>query len=153
MFLQARELKDCGTDYLPAVTRRLLKWLVKTHLPPGKEPEPTPEARAKAIEAGLIYRGVEVRDDETGEVVGVEVEDPTATRFIRQAEVKDELERIVSRTELSPGERLILMGMRKGREGEELAEWAEAQGKGVSRASVPVLESRVRAKLRAAAKT
>jgi len=132
---------------------RLLRWVIETHLPPEQQPETTSEAQSKAIEAGLIHRGLEVKDRETGEVVEVEVEDRGATRFIHQAEARDELDRIVSRLELSPGERLVFMGIRKGLEGKQLTDWVEARGEGLSRTLVPVLARRVMSKLKVAAKT
>lgn len=66
--------------------RRLMRWVVRTHLPPQKEPETTPEARAKAVEAGLIHRGIVTRDEETGEVIDTDVEDTTATQFVHEVE-------------------------------------------------------------------
>jgi len=132
---------------------RMVRWLMKTHLPREQEPETTPEAMSKAIAAGLIHRGYEVRDKDTGEVDETVVEDPAATRFIREVEERDELDRLVCRVELSPGERLVLMGILEGMEGEALAEWVEGQGAGVSRASVPVLKSRLVSRLREAGKS
>lgn len=67
--------------------RRLLQWVVRTHLPPEEEPTTTPEARSKAIEAGLIHKGIVTRDKETGEVAGIDVEDPNATDFMRKVEI------------------------------------------------------------------
>jgi len=133
--------------------RQLAKWVIRTHLPAEEEPITTPKARSKAMKAGLIHHGHEVRDDETGAVMEVGVEDEGATRLIREVEDKDELERIISRAELSPGERLVLQGMWQKLQGEQLVEWVTAQGVGIARDSVPVLASRVKSKLKAAAKT
>jgi hypothetical protein len=131
---------------------RLLKWMVQTHLPAEEEPETTPHAKSRAIEAGLVYKAHAIRDKDTGEIEETDVLDPEASRFADRVEVKDELDRIVSCADLSPGEHLVLDGMRKGLQGEPLAEWVEAQGAGVRSASVPVLASRVLSKLKAAAK-
>ena len=132
--------------------QRLLRWIIRTHLPPEEEPETTPHAIGMAIDAGLIYKGHEVRDKETGEVTEIEVEDPTATSFIDEVETSDQLRRIISRVQFSRGERVVLDGMLEGLEGSGLEDWIEEQGAGVSRSSVPVLANRVRSKLRKAAR-
>lgn len=131
---------------------RLMKWMVRTHLPDEGETRTTPHAMSRAIEAGLIREANVIRDKDTGEIEKIEVPDLEASRFVDQVEARDELERIVSCADLSPGERVVLDGMRQGLKGEPLAEWVEAQGAGVRRASVTVLASRVLSKLRAAAK-
>ena len=131
---------------------RLLKWVVRTHIPANHEPQTTPRAITNALSMGLVHRAYEVKDKETGEIE-VEIEDSDATRFIRETEVKDELDRIVSRAKLSPGERLVLTGMRRGLNSKELAEWAKDHGVPITGSSVNVLASRVKAKLRAADKT
>lgn len=66
---------------------KLLRWVVRTHLPSEREPETTPGVLSKAVEAGLIHKGIVTRDKETGEVAGIDVEDPNATDFIRKAEI------------------------------------------------------------------
>ena len=64
-----------GSPPKMANLRQLLRWVVRTHLPPEREPETTPEAISKAREAGLVHKGIVTRDNETGEVVGMDVED------------------------------------------------------------------------------
>lgn len=54
---------------------QLAKWVIRTHLPSDQPPETTPEARSKAMKAGLIHRGLKVIDEESGEVVQMDVED------------------------------------------------------------------------------
>lgn len=144
-----------GMDGEPPDKRKLLqllKWVVATHIPADHEPQTTPEAIANAVSRGLVHRGYEVKDKETGEIE-VEIEDSDATRFIRETEVKDELDRIVSRVKFSPGERLVLTGIRRGLKGKGLAEWVKGRGMAIAGSSVGVLSSRVMAKLKAAAKT
>jgi hypothetical protein len=129
----------------------LLRWVIKSHLPRDTEPGTSPEAITKAVKAGLIYQGHEVKDDETGELVETEVEDPGAERFVMEVERRDELDRLVARVRLSPGERLVLQGMRLGLKGEDLAAWVVEQRQGLRRVSVPVLASKLMSKLKKAA--
>ena len=95
-----------------------------------------------------VYRG------EREAHVEVPFDDPTSTRFIAQVEHTDELDRLISRVKLSPAERIVLAGRRKGLEGEALIYYVgkHPQGGGISRASIPVLASKALSKLRAAAK-
>ena len=157
-FSRLMQIYGIGRDAPDEVAlTRILRLMVKTHLPPEQEHQTTPEALKKATEAGLIHRGLVVKDKETGEVVHEYVEDPRATCLIREVEDEDEargkFDRIVSHVKLSPAERLVLQGMRQQLKGEELAEWAAAQEGGPRKASVPVLASKVMDKLRRAAKT
>ena len=52
--------------------------LVKLYLPAEGEPNTTPEALNKAIQAGLIHKPIVTKDNETGEVVGMDIEDTNA---------------------------------------------------------------------------
>ena len=131
--------------------RQLLNWVIKTHLPADLEPQTSPKAMTNAVDRGLIHKGHELKDKETGEVE-LEIEDLNATQFIHDIEVKDELDRIVFRAKLSPGERYVLMGIRRGFKGKELVEWVKNRGTKITSSSVGVLASRVKAKLKAAAK-
>ena len=71
--------------------RRLLKWTIRTHLPPKEEPSTTPKAMGKAIKAGLVHKGIVTIDKETGEVE-VDVEDPNAADFVSVVEAGGEEE-------------------------------------------------------------
>lgn len=130
---------------------RLLNWVLKTHLPADLEPRTTPKAMKNAVDRGLIHRGHEVKGKETDEVE-LEIEDSNATRFTHDIEVKDELDRIVSRTKLSTSERCVFNGMQEGLKGKALFEWLKDYKIPITASSVNVLVSRVKAKLKAAAK-
>lgn len=134
--------------------QKLSTWWIERHLPSNEPTVTTETALKNAAEVGLVHVMETIFDKDTGEPIGeTEVEDRSdRTRFVRQVEVKDELDRMVARARLSSGERLVLMGMRKGYDGEGLAKWVEALGQGIKRSSVPVLANRVRTKLRAALK-
>lgn len=71
--------------------RRLLKWIIRTHLPPKKEPSTTPKAMGKAIKAGLVHKSIVTTDKETGEDE-VDVEDPNAADFVSVVEAGGEEE-------------------------------------------------------------
>ena len=129
---------------------RLLNWVLKTHLPADQEPQITPKAMTDAVDRGLIYRGHEVKDKESGEIK-LEIGDPDASRFTHDIEVKDELDRIVSRAKLSTSERYVFNGMREGLKGKELLKWLQDYKIPITTSSVNVLASRVRDKLKAAA--
>ncbi len=130
---------------------RLLNWVIKTHLPADYEPQTTPKAMTNAVDKGLLYRGHEVKDKEAGEVK-FEIVDSNATRYICDIEVKDELDGIVSRAKLSTNEKYVFSGMREGLRGKELLKWLKDYKIPIADSSVKVLASRVRAKLKAAAK-
>jgi hypothetical protein len=70
--------------------RRLLQWTIRTHLPPEEEPETTPEALSKAIEAGLIHRGIVTKDKKSGQVAEIDVEDLDSADFVIAAEAEGE---------------------------------------------------------------
>ena len=134
--------------------KKLKAWMLERHLPPEEPTETTGHALREATRAGLVHPVRTTCDKRTGEPIGeVEVDDGCdSARFIRQVEDSDELDRIVSRAKLSPGEQLVLMGMRNGFKGEELQKWVEARGQGIKSSSVPVLATRVRSKLRSIVK-
>ena len=59
---------------------RLVRWVIRTHLPSDREPGTNPEARSKAEIAGLIHRGIKVIYEESQEVVQVDVEDKSVVQ-------------------------------------------------------------------------
>jgi len=130
---------------------RLLNWVIETHLPDDHEPQTTPKAVTNAVDRGLIHRGYEVKDKESGEIK-LEIGDPDASRFTHDIEVKDELDGIVSRAKLSTSERYVFNGMREGLKGKDLLKWLKDYKIPIAASSVNVLVSRVKAKLKAAAK-
>jgi hypothetical protein len=136
-----------------ASLQKLWTWFTETHLPSEEPKETTDHALKCAADVGLVHPMETIFDEESGEPVGeTEVEGRGSTRFVRHVEAKDDLNRIVARVKLSRSGQLVLMGMREGFIGEELENWVEGQGQGVERSSVPVLATRVRTKLRAAAR-
>jgi len=145
-----------GLSGQPLESSRLLalaKWVIRTHLPPETELTTTPEALNKATKAGLIHNLKKARDSETGKSTEQEIEDSGATRFVRETEDRDEVDRIISRAKLSAGERLVLQGISQELQGENLVDWLKKQGADIAPGSIPVLASRAISKLRAAAKT
>ena len=75
------------------------------------------------------------------------------TRFIRELETKDELERLIERVHFSPAERIILSGLLRDLQGTDLVEYVlqQPEGNSLKRESIPVLANRVRSKLKIAA--
>jgi len=74
----------------PKMASQLLRWVVRTHLPSEREPETTPKAMGKAIKAELVHKGIVTKDNDTGEVVGMGVEDPNAADFVSVVEAGGE---------------------------------------------------------------
>jgi hypothetical protein len=79
-----------------------------------------------------------------------EKKDDGSTRFIRELEAKDELDRLVEKVHFSPTERLVLAGLRRGFKGTGLEDYVlqQPEGNSLKRKSIPVLANRVRSKLR-----
>ena len=82
-----------------------------------------------------------------------EKKDDGSTRFIRELEAKDELDRLVEKVHFPPTERLVLAGLRRGFKGTGLEDYVlqQPEGKSLKRESIPVLANRVRSKLKIAA--
>lgn len=82
-----------------------------------------------------------------------EKKDDGSTRFIRELEAKDELERLIERVHFSPAERIILSGLLRDLQGTDLVEYVlqQPEGNSLKRESIPVLANRVRSKLKIAA--
>lgn len=82
-----------------------------------------------------------------------EKKDDSSTRFIRELEAKDELDRLVEKVHFSPTERLVLAGLRRGFKGTGLEDYVlqQLEGNSLKRESIPVLANRVRSKLKIAA--
>jgi hypothetical protein len=77
---------------------KMIRWLGRAYLPSEEEPERKPEVLEKAIEAGLIYRAIKTRDQETGEVK-VDVQDPRANDFIHEVEASGNMDSDAERRE------------------------------------------------------
>jgi len=106
----------------------LLKRVIKTYLPPEREPVTTPEAVAKAVIAGLVHRAIKVVDKETG-AVEVDVEDKSAvkpedllTEKLSTDDIVELLEsRGINKSDLTEGDwRLIFRLLDAFREGAEI---------------------------------
>lgn len=96
----------------------LTRWVIRRHLPSEEEPETTPEAVSKAVEAGLIHKPIKVTDKESGEVAQVDVEDKSVVQPEDICDL-DDSERLLRFAELvgidinefTPKERERMMGL------------------------------------------
>ena len=90
-------------------------------------------------------------DETTGEA-HIELIDHKAERFVHNLEEREaateKLERLAAQVILTSGERIVYEGLREGKEGVTLSLYA--QERGLVAASIPVLTSRLKKKLRAA---
>jgi len=87
-----------GTPPSEFTVLKMVRWLVKAYLPSEEEPERKPEVLYKAIEAGLIYRAIKTRDQETGDVE-VDVQDPRVNDFIHEVEAGGNMDSDAERRE------------------------------------------------------
>ena len=65
---------------------QLAQCLLGAYLPPDNELKRNPAILADAVEAGVIHRGIEIKDKETGETVEIDIKDPHSSDFIHETE-------------------------------------------------------------------